>query len=484
MIDGARARGLDVTTECYPYTAGMTDIASGVFDDGWREALGIDYPDLLWAATGERLTAETFAARRKQGGMVAVFSIPEEMVRAAIAHPLVIVASDAVMENGKGHPRSAATNARLLGVYARDEKVLPLMEALRKITLMPAQRLERRVPAMRDKGRIRVGADADLTLFDPARVRDRATWTAPTTPPEGIEYVIVGGVPVVERGVLRRDVRPGRPVRAPIRWPPATPGTRGSPRPRAAAPTAARSWGRAGRSRPRRWPPGRRAFPRGKPSGTHGYPGVRKGRGASGIRVRRTMTAATAKRSADHSTTTKYVVIASKSRSTTTRRIAIPAWIRIAAWGVAHRGWTRPRNAEGEPVAGHGVGDPRLGQDVPVERAEHAAEDGGPDERAPDGAEAIGHDPLGDAARLLRHRFHGQRVEVADVRAHVEEHDQQHSADDDPPHHLLGGQDLARDHAHRDPAVVGPDHRCRADADVAGGVARRRQVRERASGHA
>jgi N-acyl-D-aspartate/D-glutamate deacylase len=217
MIDGARARGLDVTTECYPYTAGMTDIASGVFDEGWREALGIDYPDLLWAATGERLTAETFAARRKQGGMVAVFSIPEEMVRAAIAHPLVIVASDAVMQNGKGHPRSASTNARLLGFYARDEKVLPLMEALRKITLMPAQRLERRVPAMRDKGRIRVGADADLTLFDAARVRDRATWTAPATPPDGIDSVIVGGVPVVERGVLRRDVRPGRPVRAEVR---------------------------------------------------------------------------------------------------------------------------------------------------------------------------------------------------------------------------------------------------------------------------
>lgn len=217
MIDGARARHLDVTTECYPYTAGMTDIASSVFDEGWRESLGIDYADLLWAATGERLTAATFATYRKQGGMVAVFSIPEEMVRAAIVHPQVIVASDAVMENGRGHPRSASTNARLLGVYVREEKVLSLMEALGKITLMPAQRLERRAPAMRDKGRIRAGADADLTLFDPGRVRDRATWTAPATPPDGIDYVIVGGVPVVERGVLRRDLTPGRPVRAPVR---------------------------------------------------------------------------------------------------------------------------------------------------------------------------------------------------------------------------------------------------------------------------
>lgn len=217
LIEEAHARGLDVTTEAYPYVAGMTDVASSVFDEGWRERMGIDYGDLLWAATGERLTAETFAAKRLAGGLVAVFSIPEDAVRAALAHPLVVVASDAIMSDGKGHPRNAGTNARLLGLYVRDQRVLSLMEALRKITLLPAQRLEARAPALLRKGRIRPGADADLTLFDPARVRDRATWAAPATPPEGIEYVLVGGAPVVERGALRPDRSPGRPVRGPRR---------------------------------------------------------------------------------------------------------------------------------------------------------------------------------------------------------------------------------------------------------------------------
>jgi dihydroorotase len=195
----------------------MTDIASGVFDEGWRESLAIDYRDLLWAASGERLTAATFAAHRKTGGMVAVFSIPEEAIRAALSDPAVMVASDAVMHEGKGHPRSAGTNARLLGLYVREQRVLPLMEALRKITLLPAQRLERRAPMLSRKGRIQSGADADLTIFDPARVRDLATWEAPATPPQGIGYVLVGGTAVIEQGHLRAGEHPGRSVRAPLR---------------------------------------------------------------------------------------------------------------------------------------------------------------------------------------------------------------------------------------------------------------------------
>lgn len=217
MIDEARAHKVDVTTECYPYTAGMTDIASGVFDDGWRENLGIDYKDLLWAATGERLTAETFAERRKTGGNVAIFSIPEAAVRAAVAHPLVMIASDAVMANGKGHPRSAGSNARVLGVYVREQKALSLMAAVAKLSLLPARRLEQRAPAFRQKGRLRAGADADITLFDPATVIDKATWAAPTLPPAGIPYVIVGGEVVVSKGRVVPNVHPGQGLRAPTR---------------------------------------------------------------------------------------------------------------------------------------------------------------------------------------------------------------------------------------------------------------------------
>ena len=95
MIEGARARGLDVTTEAYPYTAGMTDLSSAIFDEGWQGRQGgISFGDLQWAATGERLTAESFARYRKQGGFVAIHSIPEEIVRLALSNPLVMVASD------------------------------------------------------------------------------------------------------------------------------------------------------------------------------------------------------------------------------------------------------------------------------------------------------------------------------------------------------------------------------------------------------
>jgi len=216
MIGEARARNLDVTTECYPYIAGMTDIKSAIFNEGWQEVFGIDYGDLQWAATGERLTKESFERYRKQGGMVAIFSMTEEIVEAALKNPLTMIASDGILANGKGHPRTAGTYTRVLGRYVRERGALSLMDALRKMTLMPAQRLERRVPSMKNKGRIRVGADADLVIFDTASVIDKSTYDEPAKYSEGIKHVLVNGVVVVKDGNLQTDAYPGRPVRAPI----------------------------------------------------------------------------------------------------------------------------------------------------------------------------------------------------------------------------------------------------------------------------
>jgi N-acyl-D-aspartate/D-glutamate deacylase len=212
LISDAQARRVDISVECYPYTAGMTDIKSAIFDPGWRENADIDYKDLQWPSTGERLTAETFEKYRKTGGLVIIHTNPEDVIRDVVAHPLTMIASDGL----RGHPRHAGTSARTLGVYAREMKVISLMQAIDKLALMPAKRLENRVPAMRNKGRVRVGADADLVLFNPDTVIDKATYTQPDLPSEGIPHVLVGGTFVVRDGKFQDGVKPGKAVRAPV----------------------------------------------------------------------------------------------------------------------------------------------------------------------------------------------------------------------------------------------------------------------------
>ena len=217
MIEGARKHGLDVTTECYPYTASSTDLSSAVFDPGWQEEDGITYHDLEWVKTGERLTAETFEKYRKEGGLVVIFQIPEEDVKLAVGNPMVMIASDGPPFTGpKVHPRGNGSYSRVLGKYVREEHVLDLMTALRKMSLMPAQRLEKRAPMFRNKGRIKVGADADITVFDPKTVIDKATYEEPMQYSEGIEFVLVNGTPVVSEGKLVEGVLPGRADRAPV----------------------------------------------------------------------------------------------------------------------------------------------------------------------------------------------------------------------------------------------------------------------------
>jgi len=211
-IEQARKKGLDITTEAYPYEAGQTGIESALFDD-WESWDEDRFSRLQWVETGERLTRESFSRYREQGGVVITHTRTEEMTRTAIEHPLTMIASDGFVEDGKGHPRTSGTNAKILGKYVREEGIMTLMDALRRMTIEPARRLETYVPAMKTKGRLTIGADADITIFDAGTVVDRSSYTEPTLSPEGIPYVIVNGGLVVENGKLAPNVMLGQAIR-------------------------------------------------------------------------------------------------------------------------------------------------------------------------------------------------------------------------------------------------------------------------------
>jgi len=212
LIDSARSRGLDVTTEAYPYTAGSTSLQSAIFDEGWQQRLGISYQDIQWQDTGERLTAETFEKYRKSGGVVIIHMMKPEWIDLAMETPFVMIASDGMPYAPGAHPRSAGTFSRVLGRYVRERKVLTLMEALRRMTLLPAERLASIAPQMKNKGRLRAGADADITVFDPDQATDTATFEGGLSFSKGIRHVLVNGVFVVRDGETVPGVLPGRPV--------------------------------------------------------------------------------------------------------------------------------------------------------------------------------------------------------------------------------------------------------------------------------
>jgi N-acyl-D-aspartate/D-glutamate deacylase len=208
MIAGARARGLDVSTEAYPYGAAMTYINSAAFNPGWRELQGLDYADLALPESGQRLTKEQFetlhASPRAQ--LVLMYLNPESVVEAIMPNPLVIIASD----GGPGHPRNAGTYSRILSHYVRDLGSISLMDALRKMSLMPAQRMEKAAPAARYKGRLQEGSDADVVVFDARTIVDHASYKAPAEPSSGMRFVIVNGVVLIDQGALVPNTFPGK----------------------------------------------------------------------------------------------------------------------------------------------------------------------------------------------------------------------------------------------------------------------------------
>lgn len=208
LIGGARARGLDITTEAYPYTAGMTLINSALFDPGWREKLGVDYDALQLPDTGERLTRQRFEALHAspQSQPVLLFMNAQATVDNVIAQPLVSIASD----GEDGHPRNAGTFSRVLARYVRQLGTVTLMDAIRKMSLMPALRLELATPAARGKGRLQEGADADVIAFDPLKVTDRATYASPREPSVGMHFVIVDGVVLIDNGHFVTGKYPGK----------------------------------------------------------------------------------------------------------------------------------------------------------------------------------------------------------------------------------------------------------------------------------
>jgi len=210
-IDVYKLNGLDIMLDCYPYFAFSTRLGTPTYDPGWLDRYHCGYDVLEYCEgkyKGQRATAETFAEMRLcfPECITVCHVMKEEDIRLAFRHPAVMLASDGLVNNGQGHPRAAGSFARFLKEFARTG-TLSLYQAVEKMTAIPANRLH-----LTNKGRLNVGADADITIFDYETVSDSATFAQPALEPVGIETVFVGGEIALEQGkILRANL--GRAIR-------------------------------------------------------------------------------------------------------------------------------------------------------------------------------------------------------------------------------------------------------------------------------
>lgn len=213
LVEQARARGVDVSSDAYPYTAGSTTL-SALAKGGSLEL--VSPADVLIASTptkheyeGKTLeelcrlighplkeTVEKILAEEGEGVVAVIFGMDEADVRRVLAHPTTMIGSDGIPSvEGKPHPRLYGTFARVLGTYTRDERVFPLEEAVYRMTGFPARKFR-----LTDRGVIREGAYADLVIFDPQTIAEAGTYQNPRRYPLGIEYVIVNGAITADHG--------------------------------------------------------------------------------------------------------------------------------------------------------------------------------------------------------------------------------------------------------------------------------------------
>ncbi len=237
LIDKTREKGYETIAEVYPYTYGATIAgADYLHPDNYQKNMGHDYKDIVETSTMKPLTKERYEELLKTAPRTAVTfeNAGKEYLYLALAHPTSIIGSDAFpfvkktdgslardwdtpYDSVNGHPRGSGTYARTLRL-TREENLMPLMLALSKITYMPAKFLEDNgVSQMANKGRIKVGADADITIFDPKTIKDNGTPDKGGLPSTGIPYVIVNGTVVVKDSKVLKGVYPGKPVRLPVK---------------------------------------------------------------------------------------------------------------------------------------------------------------------------------------------------------------------------------------------------------------------------
>ena len=221
-IDAANSRGARITTETLSYLAGGTSIAADVFvNRDWRAIFDIDYEDVQWVPTGEWLDEKRFLQYQREFPTSSInhHYVKEEWLVEALKWPGMMVSTDALPAfdlEVKTNPNIAGTYAHFLGRYVRDLEVMPLMEGLRRITLLPAQWLSQASSVFETKGRIQVGADADLVIFDSETIAARAEYGDPYQPSVGIAHVLVAGRPVVVNGSQVEGRYPGQHLLTPL----------------------------------------------------------------------------------------------------------------------------------------------------------------------------------------------------------------------------------------------------------------------------